>query len=845
MPADTPRFPDPSEAPTSEIRGVGGQDEPVTTRSASNAVAAWLRDVARRALIVVARDTTSSAGRRSLLVVAPHPDDETIGCGARILASSRLGTPVTVVVVTDGSGSHGQDGVDRNALRARRQTELGQAARRLGVHDDAVITLGYPDGGVSDYVAEIAVHLGRLIDTVRPDEVYVTCAAESHPDHAACGQAAAMAVEQSSSRPRLLEYPVWLWSDWPVSRGRGRHGLRTLLSCLFRRSVEMVRLRPHAEQKLAALNSYRSQLGEQRLTQGAVHYTSQPGTVALPTTVVRRAVTGPELFFTRTAPTRVPQARGRRVRLRDRPRMDTSTVSGPAADGGIASGESALGRRVGKSVLWQAANTSTLRAISFLTGLLLARLVAPHEFGVYTVAYTISTVLGSLISFGFVYAIVREHERTAQIAPTILTLSIATSSLVTVMMVGTAPYLAGFMGAASATNAVRLLSVYVFLAAFTAVPIAVMSRDFMQRQRFIVDSTDLVSSTAVMLVFIGLGHPVIGLALGRVAGQLCVLIAAHIMSPEHYRPGFDVSVVRELLRFGAPLTGSRMIALIIANIDFIIVGHLLGAQQLGYYNLAFNIAGWPLTVFGGILMSVTAPVLSRVRNSPGELSKHLKAGLSGITAASFFVCALLCGLAAPIVDTVYGQRWHEAWGPLVVLSLFGAAQTVLIMFWDLLMSLGMTRRLLAIQIVWIICLAPAMYFGVHAWHIAGAGQAHAVVVLGVVLPAYLITVRSRTPVELKWFWRSVAVPLPAAVVCGVAAFGASRLVDSPYLQLLLGLVAGTSVYALLAGRWLLRVWRELREMYWTNGRSIPVRTGPPPAPRESPDPDRAVALASP
>jgi lipopolysaccharide exporter len=483
-----------------------------------------------------------------------------------------------------------------------------------------------------------------------------------------------------------------------------------------------------------------------------------------------------------------------------------------------------LGRRVGRSVLWMAANTSTLRMANFLIGLVVARLVAPYDFGVFIVAFTISTILGSLISFGFSFAIVREHDRTAQIAPTAYTLSIVMSAVVMLVMVVTAPYLASFMGAGAAAGAVRILSIYVLMAAFTSVPIALMSRDFMQRQRFVVDGVDAGVSTIVMFVLIGLGHPVLGLALSRVIGQMSVIALANRMAPERYRPGFDWHAAKQLFHFGAPLTGSRVVALTIANIDFIIVGHLLGAQQLGYYNLAFNICGWPLTVFGAILMSVTTPVLSRVRNSPSELSRHLEAGLSGISAASFFVCAMLCGLAAPLIEAVYGQQWYPAWGPLVMLSIFGAAQTVLIIFWDLLVALGMTRRLLAIQVVWVGALGPAMYFGVRDWQTRGAGFAHAVVVVCVVLPVYLLVLRARTSVGLAWFRRSVVIPALAAVVCGATAFGASHLVDSPYAQLALGLAVGTATYAVLAGRWLLRVIRSLKQMYWSVGQSTVTST---------------------
>jgi len=64
-----------------------------------------IRKVAYRTLIATARDVTAGTSLRSMLVVAPHPDDETLGCGARIILSRRQGSRVKLLVATDGAGS--------------------------------------------------------------------------------------------------------------------------------------------------------------------------------------------------------------------------------------------------------------------------------------------------------------------------------------------------------------------------------------------------------------------------------------------------------------------------------------------------------------------------------------------------------------------------------------------------------------------------------------------------------------------------------------------------------------------------------------------------------------------
>jgi lipopolysaccharide exporter len=163
---------------------------------------------------------------------------------------------------------------------------------------------------------------------------------------------------------------------------------------------------------------------------------------------------------------------------------------------------------------------------------------------------------------------------------------------------------------------------------------------------------------------------------------------------------------------------------------------------------------------------------------------------------------------------VYGTRWHPAWSALIVLALFGAARTVLTLFSDLAIALGLTRRLLGIQLSWLILLTPIMVFCVNRWGITGAGIAHATVVILVVIPLYLVTVKRRTAVGLSWIPSTMAIPFIAAAAAGAAAYAGTRLFDGELTKLLVGLACGLVTYAVAAGLWLRQLRQELMAMYW-------------------------------
>ena len=143
-----------------------------------------------------------------LLVLAPHPDDETLGCGGLIAEAAALGVPVQVISVTDGEACYADDPAwPPERARAVRRQELCNAVAALGLRPSAVVTLDLGDGrveaGEATLIASITPHL-RADDTV-----LATWRFDGHPDHEATGRAARAAAAAAGAR--MLEYPVWAW----------------------------------------------------------------------------------------------------------------------------------------------------------------------------------------------------------------------------------------------------------------------------------------------------------------------------------------------------------------------------------------------------------------------------------------------------------------------------------------------------------------------------------------------------------------------------------------------------------------------------------------------------------
>jgi N-acetylglucosamine malate deacetylase 1 len=188
---------------------------------------------------------TWEPGGERALVLAPHMDDETIGCGGAIAHHVKAGGIVHVAFLTDGRYGNSRlrklNGAARQAEEQRtvtlRKEEARRALDKLGVH--SVTFFDVEDGHLQDDPAVIA-RLRELLQQQQPELVYVPCFLEMHPDHYAASNILVEATRGTTLRFQCLAYEVWT----PL-----------FPNCL-------VRIDEVIELKKSALAEYRSQLAD-------------------------------------------------------------------------------------------------------------------------------------------------------------------------------------------------------------------------------------------------------------------------------------------------------------------------------------------------------------------------------------------------------------------------------------------------------------------------------------------------------------------------------------------------------------------------------------------------------
>lgn len=161
-------------------------------------------------------------GIRSAMVISPHYDDETLGCGGTIAQMLSSGIDVRIVFVTDGSGSH-TGLLDTDRLIAMRKQEGEAAAVSLGVSKDSVHHLCHPEKCVHRNTIVLTQQLVELARNHAVEAFFFPSGAEPliwSRDHHAVFQAASEAAKQAPSCCLSFEYPVWHWYRWPIIQAK-------------------------------------------------------------------------------------------------------------------------------------------------------------------------------------------------------------------------------------------------------------------------------------------------------------------------------------------------------------------------------------------------------------------------------------------------------------------------------------------------------------------------------------------------------------------------------------------------------------------------------------------------
>ena len=451
---------------------------------------------------------------------------------------------------------------------------------------------------------------------------------------------------------------------------------------------------------------------------------------------------------------------------------------------------------------WSFGTQLGLRALSFVSGIVIFRLLDPADFGIYALALAVSNVMLCLNDLGQETAIVAWGRAGGpdgegddeDVGSTATTFAIVSSLVLYLVCWVLAPLIAESAGRPSGAGVIRLVTGVVVIDGIITVPRGLLFRAMHQRQVSVTELTAVPTTIAVSVALAVVWPGPWGPAIGTFVGAIVNAIATLYYAPDIPAPGFVSSHARRLLAFGVPGAGTTTLDMVLLNVDSFIVANHLGVEALAFYALAFNISSWPSTIITTSVRKVSVAAINQLIRLGGDWRGSFGRSLWMLIALLVPICLLLALLAQPLVELLYSAKSLPAAPILVWLVVLGGLRVVYGFVVDLLMAHGRTVATFRAQLIWLLAALPAMWIGADLDGARGVAMGHVVAAVVVAGPIYTYDAW-RVGIDLGTVARRLVRPTLGAVASiGVAAVLLPRLAG-PGAQLVVGGVAISVSYA--------------------------------------------------
>ncbi|MFG2072147.1 oligosaccharide flippase family protein [Nonomuraea maritima] len=437
-----------------------------------------------------------------------------------------------------------------------------------------------------------------------------------------------------------------------------------------------------------------------------------------------------------------------------------------------------IGAKASRGLRWSLLGNFVTRTGNFAMGLVLARVLATEDFGTFAVALAATQIVMHFKDVGIQAATIHWRGRIEDMAPTATVLTFVVTTGVYGVFWVFAPAFARLSGNEEATGVVRLLTSIILIEAFTAVRAAYLLRTFRQDRLTLAIMIGFVANASVAITLAFAGAGAYAFAWGQVTASLVTGVLVFIWGWLPVKVGLNREIAGKLLRFGLPSAAGFGLEAVLMNSSYVVVGNVLGTEQLGYYLLAFNVSSWVPGIIGTALRYVSLPSFSRLSEDPAALSEGVRRSVPIMVAFVLPPALVLAVLAHPLITFLYGARWDSSAGVLRWLAVLMVVR-MLISFLavDILTGLGATKTTVWLNLVWAAVLLPSLVVGAHADGTRGAAVAHALVAVVVAVPMAVYILR-RVGVRLGPVLPDLVRPAVAAVVAGAVMFALERLTSS-------------------------------------------------------------------
>lgn len=313
-----------------------------------------------------------------------------------------------------------------------------------------------------------------------------------------------------------------------------------------------------------------------------------------------------------------------------------------------------------RGVKWSAIERFSMQGISFLIGIILARLLTPEDYGVIGMIGVFTAIIGSFVDSGFSSALIRKIDRTETDCSTVFYFNLIMSLVCYAIMFVSSPYIADFFHTPILEDIIKVICLDIVINAFGAVQGARFSWnvDFKSTAKASICSTVISGIVGITMAYTGWGvWSLVGQSLSAAIVNVCILWYLSTWRPKLI---FSITSFKELFSFGGKLLASGLLHTLYCQLDTMLIGRYFNSAQLGLWSRGKHIVSYPSTNITSILQRVTFPVLAQIQDDDTRLLSAYRQYIKLASMIIFFLMMLLFSVGKPLILFLLTDKWGEA-----------------------------------------------------------------------------------------------------------------------------------------------------------------------------------------
>lgn len=452
-----------------------------------------------------------------------------------------------------------------------------------------------------------------------------------------------------------------------------------------------------------------------------------------------------------------------------------------------------------KGVLWSFVDNLANSGITFLVGLVLARILSPSEFGTIGLITIFIAVSNTLVDSGFASALIRKVNTSNSDLNTVFYFNLCLSVVLYLVLFFIAPQISQFFDEPILAPITKIMGIVLIINAFGIVQKTLLIKevDFKTQTKISLLASTLSGVIGISMALKSFG--VWSLVVQQISRQLATSILLWVFNT--WRPSWEFSMksFKELFGFGSKLLMSSLIETFYRNIYYLIIGKFYSTVQLGMYTRADQFNQIFSSNLTGVVQKVSYPILCRIQNDKVRL-KQAYVRIIKITMLVAFACMFgLIAIAKPLITILIGEKWLPSVPYLRILCLAGVLYPLHALNLNILLVKGRSDLFLKLEILKKFVAIPPIYFGIFYGIEAMLWGSVIVSIIAYVLNTYYSNIlidysRWKQLIDIcPTFFVSALV----AVIMWVISFLTIPLWYVLFLQCIIGLTSAIILYEIL------------------------------------------------